>query len=84
MDLQERARQAKLILDNQMFQSAFKDLKSIYIDAMVSSEMKDIEKREHLYRCVHALEDIKNYLTAMIEEGTLDLLMVEKQKKAKI
>lgn len=63
--------QARLVLENEAFATAFADIKQEYTQAWMNSPARDSEGREKLYLMLKLTEKLQATLTAAMEDGKL-------------
>ena len=66
-----KASRAKEILDNEVFQESFEQIKQEYITAWTNTPARDSEGREKLYLMIKTLEKVKLQLEATMEDGKI-------------
>ena len=76
-----RAAQAESLLNNPAFKEALQIVRQAYIERMISTTHEDADGRDHMHKCILALQDLQATLTAFVTSGTID--KVTREKKAK-
>lgn len=66
-----RGKEAHRIIDDDLFQEAFVDLKKIYMEEWENSPARDQEARESLWMAIKMLGAVKDHLTTIMETGKL-------------
>lgn len=82
-NIERRAMAASLLQNNPAFREAVTAVRGAYTESMINSDPNDAARREHFHRCIHSLTDVESVLTAFIQSGNLEQLMLKKQEKAK-
>lgn len=62
MDAHEKARKAKELQEDTVFQGILSDLEAKYVSDWRNTQPTDLPKREAAYAAIRALEDIKGKL----------------------
>lgn len=83
IDAEQMGMNASQILNNAAFKAAMAGVKDYYTEAMINTKPNEADVREHLHKCIHALEDMRAALTAFLERGKLEKTMAIKREKAK-
>jgi hypothetical protein len=65
----ERAARAKQLLENEELKAAFEVVESVYMGVWRNTDAMDQERRERCYNIVTALNDVRKYLIAAVENG---------------
>mgnify|MGYP001322593339 FL=1 len=68
---QERASEAKRILESDVFKRALDELEMRYLDEWRSTFPEDTDARERLFVAVNVLDEVQRHLRIIIEDGTL-------------
>ena len=72
MSAEEKARKAKEILEDNVFQAILADLEAKYISDWRNTQPTDLQKREAAYAAMRALEDIKGKLNSVANAPRVD------------
>lgn len=83
MDLEERRRRgesARRILDEPVFQDAFADLRSHFIEAW--QQCADQEQRDRIWMAVNLLKKIEQHIETVFEDGKLAAAEIAELRKA--
>lgn len=83
LDAGRLALHADQVTKNPAFLEAFEAIKTNYTEQMVETRPDESAKRDHLHKCIHALEDVRTALTIFISTGKMEQIMALKRKKAK-
>jgi len=67
--IQQRASQARFLLENPLLKEAFESLQSRYMDAWKQTASSSVDERERLFAAFQVLEQVETHLQAMIENG---------------
>lgn len=65
------AKRAKIILDDELFQNAFRQLEQDYMRAWKATDWKDHEAREKLWLAIQILGKIHGHFTTVLSGGNL-------------
>ena len=68
----EQAREAKIILESKAFQHAFDECRLDYLNALLTSDPEETDKRERVYFSLKILERVKENLIRFINAGELE------------
>lgn len=68
---QERASEAKRILESDVFKRALDELEMRYLDEWRSTFPEDTSARERLFVAVNVLGEVQRHLRIIIQDGTL-------------
>lgn len=85
IDAATLAMHASAVIQNPAYIEAVDAIRQNYIDQMVATLPAEQAHRDHLHRCIHALDDVGRALTIFISTGKMEKMMadkVEKQRKA--
>lgn len=72
MDAHEKARKAKEILEDNVFQGILSDLEAKYVSDWRNSQAADLQKREAAYAAIRVMEDIKGKLHSVANAPKVD------------
>jgi hypothetical protein len=64
-----RGNEAKAILNNPLFIESFELVEKSFMKELTSTNYKDVETREELYRRIQVLNDVKNTLVKALTSG---------------
>lgn len=67
----ERGDRAKRLLDSELMQEAFTKLEAAYADAWARTKPEDREAREHQYRLMLALRQVRGHIETVAANGSL-------------
>jgi len=68
----EEAREAKSILQSKVFDKAFEECRLDYLNAFLTTDPDEPEKRERIYFSVRTLDRVKETLIRFINAGDLE------------
>jgi len=68
----EEAREAKSILQSKVFDKAFEECRLDYLNAFLTTDPDEPEKRERIYFSVRTLNNVKANLIRFINAGDLE------------
>ena len=71
MTPEERASEAKRILESEVFKRALDELEMRYLDEWRATFPEDTDARERLFVAVNILDEVQRHLRIIIESGTL-------------
>lgn len=74
------ADQARLVLENEQFGLAFKDIEQEIFQAWQTSPVRDEEGRQELFRLTKALQKVRAMLQSRLETGKLAKLQLEQEQ----
>lgn len=77
---QERGEKAKRVLENEIFQEAKAVLSQNILNELVNTRPEEWKKREHLYRMIHSLNDVVNYMDQIMRTGEMAREQLEPQE----
>lgn len=83
LDPQTRADLANQVLKNIMFEEGFKILEQHYMAQMASTAPNEVEERNKWHICNFVLNDVKTALTAIIQNGTIELHNAKSRERMK-
>lgn len=66
-----KAVQAEALLNNEAFKEAMDTLQATYVQAWITSPLRDEEGRERLWRHVQTLAKVREHLAKVISDGKL-------------
>lgn len=75
-----RARLAREVTDNPVYQEAFSSLKADLMRGWESSPARDTEGREHLWLAVNLLGRIERHLQQVMETGRMAELQLQQER----
>ena len=65
------ASKAKLILEDELFQSIFQAMKEHYYTKWLYTLPEEHDKRERFWQAIHILELVKDHLNGFVQNGKL-------------
>ena len=68
----ENAREAKQILESKVFQKGFEECRADYLNALLSTDPEESDKRERIYYSLKILDRVKDNLVRFINAGELE------------
>lgn len=68
---QERARNAKALVDSPLLKEAFETLEQAYIEAWKRTQATDMISREKLFLAVNQVSKVRDHLIAVISKGQM-------------
>lgn len=83
IDADRLAMHSDQVVKNPAFIAAFDAIKENYTEQWRATKPEESEKREHLHKCIHALEDVRTALTIFVSTGKMEKMMELKRAKAK-
>ena len=78
MDIQQREKHAKRLLNDELLQEAFDTLREELMNRWSHSGSTDLEARESIWLAIRLLEKIDGHLKSIVETGHMAKMM-EKQ-----
>ena len=80
----DRAARAQRLREDRLLTEAFDGVKAAWLDALLTSAYGQAELREHCYRNIAALEEVKGALFRFVQDGKIAAAEIEaREKKAK-
>ncbi len=67
----QRAMQAEELLNNPMLSEALDSMEREYLAAWRASKLPDLEERERLWLAMQVLEQVRNHLRIVLENGVV-------------
>ena len=77
----DRAIQAQQLVDNPIYQEAFRTLRETMHSAWENAPVRDVEGQHELKLMLKLLGDLERNITRVIDDGKLAKLEIERQKK---
>lgn len=71
VDIEQRAKRSKSLLDNEWFMETMKDLRNDQMMVFANSSAQDVEKREDAHAILRALNAIEQSLQSDVDAMTL-------------
>ncbi len=71
MDIEQRAKRSKSLLENEWFVETIKDLRDTQMRTFADSSAQEVEKREDAHAILRALTEIERLLNANVDAVTL-------------
>ena len=71
MDIEQRAKRSKSLLENEWFQETMKNLRDTQMSIFANSSAPEVEKREDAHAILRALTEIERLLHANVDAVTL-------------
>lgn len=71
MDIEQRAKRSKSLLENEWFVETIKDLRDTQLRTFANSSAQEVEKREDAHAILRALNAIERSLQADVDAVTL-------------
>ncbi len=71
MDIEQRAKRSKSLLENEWFQETMKNLRDTQMSIFANSSAPEVEKREDAHAILRALKQIEYSLQADVDAMTL-------------
>ena len=78
MNNEEREIRAKSLLQNELFNEAFEELRKELLSQWEQSGSQNIDQRESIWLAIRLLEKIKGHITSIVETGHMAKVL-EKQ-----
>ena len=78
MNNEEREIRAKNLLQNELFNEAFEELRNELLSQWEQSGSQNIDQRESIWLAIRLLEKIKGHITSIVETGHMAKVL-EKQ-----
>jgi len=78
MNKEEREIRAKNLLQNELFNEAFEELRNELLSQWEQSGSQNIDQRESIWLAIRLLEKIKGHITSIVETGHMAKVL-EKQ-----
>jgi hypothetical protein len=78
MNNEEREVRAKSLLQNELFNEAFEELRNELLSQWEQSGSQNIDQRESIWLAIRLLEKIKGHITSIVETGHMAKVL-EKQ-----
>ena len=78
MNKEEREIRAKNLLQNELFNEAFEELRNELLSQWEQSGSQHIDQRESIWLAIRLLEKIKGHITSIVETGHMAKVL-EKQ-----
>ena len=78
MNNEEREVRAKSLLQNELFNEAFEELRNELLSQWEQSGSQHIDQRESIWLAIRLLEKIKGHITSIVETGHMAKVL-EKQ-----
>ena len=69
MNNEEREVRAKSLLQNELFNEAFEELRNELLSQWEQSGSQNIDQRESIWLAIRLLEKIKGHITSIVETG---------------
>jgi len=67
VDIEQRAKRSKSLLENEWFMETIKDLRDTQMRTFADSSAQEVEKREHAHAILRALTAIERQLQADVD-----------------
>ena len=77
MDNEQRERQAKNLLENELFKESFEILKKDLMTRWENSGSLELEARESIWLAMRLLDRLEGHLTSIIETGQMAKILEE-------
>lgn len=71
MDIEQRAKRSKSLLENEWFQETMKNLREAQMSIFANSSASEVEQREDAHAILRALKSIEYSLQADVDAMTL-------------
>jgi len=71
VDIEQRAKRSKSLLENEWFVETIKDLRDTQMRIFADSSAQEVEKREDAHAILRALNEIERYLKSDVDAITL-------------
>jgi hypothetical protein len=79
----QRSREAERILEDPMFREAFLALEERLVERWKTSKLQETALREETYRLFVALQEVRGYLTTLMETGKLAIVAALRRQSPK-
>lgn len=83
MSALDRASKAEIVLQNPIYQEAFKQVRESLINGIEACPMADTQTAEDFRRCLKLLSKVQANLELAIQQGKFEAFQLEQEKKRK-
>lgn len=70
----DRAAKARVLLDSDLFNEAFADLRQAYIDGWEATSARDQDARERFWTAITVLARVRGHLETMLTDGKVAMV----------
>jgi hypothetical protein len=64
-----RGNQAKVLLNDELYQEAFTTVRATYMDAWDKTALAESQKREHIWMMVATIDDVRKHIETVMVTG---------------